>query len=84
MQNQVIQSTMDPARKFCRQLDQMLHAPKLDFSFLNERVKAAYHYFFKSLDDVLSSNLRKIGELSRVRKTKQYAEELEGLDEVLT
>jgi uncharacterized protein YpbB len=84
MQNQVIQSTMDPSRKFCRQLDQMLHAPKLDFSFLNERVKAAYHYFFKSLDDVLSSNLRKIGELSRVRKTKQYAEELEELDEVLT
>jgi uncharacterized protein YpbB len=32
----------------------------------------------------LSSNLRKIGELSRVRKTKQYAEELEELDEVLT
>jgi uncharacterized protein YpbB len=47
-------------------------------------VKAAYHYFFKPLDDVLSSNLRKIGELSRVRKTKQYAEELEELDEVLT
>ena len=84
MQNQVIQSTMDPARKFCRQLDQVLQAPKFDVLFLNERVQAAYLYFFKSLDDVLSSNLRKIGELSRVRKTKQYAEELEELDEVLT
>jgi uncharacterized protein YpbB len=84
MQNQVIQSTMDPARKFCRQLDQVLQAPKFDVHFLNERVQAAYLYFFKSLDDVLSSNLRKIGELSRVRKTKQYAEELEELDEVLT
>jgi uncharacterized protein YpbB len=84
MQNQVIQSTMDPARKFGRQLDQVLQAPKFDVHFLNERVQAAYLYFFKSLDDVLSSNLRKIGELSRVRKTKQYAEELEELDEVLT
>lgn len=84
MQNQVIQNTMDPARKFCRQLDQVLQAPKFDVLFLNERVQAAYLYFFKSLDDVLSSNLRKIGELSRVRKTKQYAEELEELDEVLT
>ena len=84
MQNQVIQNTMDPARKFCRQLEQVLQAPKFDVHFLNERVQAAYLYFFKSLDDVLSSNLRKIGELSRVRKTKQYAEELEELDEVLT
>ena len=35
------------------------------------------------MDDVLTSNLRKIAELSRVRKTKQYAEELEELDELL-
>ncbi|MFM6934957.1 MAG: ATP-dependent RecD-like DNA helicase, partial [Flavobacteriales bacterium] len=84
LQNQVIQSTMDPARKFRRQLDQLLEAPRFDVSFLNERVQAAYRYFFKSLDDVLLSNLRKIGELSRVRKTKQYAEELEELDELLT
>jgi uncharacterized protein YpbB len=84
MQNQVIQSTMDPSRKFCRQLELLLKEPKFDINFLNERVKAAYQYFFKSLDDVLTSNLRKIGELSRVRKTKQYAEELEELDEILT
>jgi uncharacterized protein YpbB len=84
MQNNVIQSTLDPARKFCRQLDQLLSSPRFDVHFLNDRVQAAYAYFFKSLDDVLTSNLRKIGELSRVRKTKQYAEELEELDEVLT
>jgi len=36
------------------------------------------------LDAVLSSNLKKIAELSRARKTKQYAEELEELDELLT
>ncbi|MFN5653448.1 MAG: helix-turn-helix domain-containing protein, partial [Flavobacteriia bacterium] len=42
------------------------------------------HYFFAQLDGVLLSNLRKIAELSRVRKTKSYAEELEALDEILT
>jgi uncharacterized protein YpbB len=33
---------------------------------------------------LLVSNLKKIAELSRVRKTKQYAEELQELDELLT
>jgi uncharacterized protein YpbB len=84
LQNQIIQSTSDPAQKFRRQLVQIAKAPNFDLAFLNERVVAAYHYFFKLLDDVLSSNLKKIAELSRARKTKQYAEELEELDELLT
>ena len=84
LQNQIIQSTADPAQKFRRQLVQIAHAPNFDLAFLNERVLAAYHYFFKLLDAVLSSNLKKIAELSRARKTKQYAEELEELDERLT
>jgi hypothetical protein len=83
-QNQVIQSTMEPARKFCRQMETLVNQEKFDPTFLNERVQAAYHYFFKLLDDVLTTNLRKIAELSRVRKTKQYAEELEDLDDLLT
>lgn len=84
LQNQIIQSTSDPAQKFRRQLVQIAQAPNFDLAFLNERVVAAYHYFFKLLDAVLSSNLKKIAELSRARKTKQYAEELEELDELLT
>jgi N-glycosylase/DNA lyase len=62
----------------------LVNQEKFDPSFLNERVQAAYQYFFKLLDDVLTTNLRKIAELSRVRKTKQYAEELEELDDLLT
>ncbi len=84
LQNQIIQSTSDPAQKFRRQLVQIAQAPNFDTAFLNERVVAAYHYFFKLFDAVLSSNLKKIAELSRARKTKQYAEELEELDELLT
>ncbi|MFM8596194.1 MAG: helix-turn-helix domain-containing protein [Flavobacteriales bacterium] len=84
LQNQIIQSTTEPAQKFRKQLDQIWLAPRFDLAFLNERMQAAYHYFFKNFDAVLLSNLRKIAELNRVRKTKQYAEELQELDELLT
>lgn len=83
LQNQMIQGTLDPARKFCRQLELQFQSGTFEMAYINERVQAAYHYFFKVLDAVLSSNLRKIAELSRMRKTKQYAEELEELDECL-
>jgi uncharacterized protein YpbB/GTPase SAR1 family protein len=84
MQGQAIQSTMEPAKRFRNQLATMFQADRLDLDFVHERVQAAYGYFFKILDGVLTSNLKKIAELSRVRKTKQYAEELEELDELLT
>ena len=83
-QNQIVQSSCEAAKKFVRQLAQVFEKDKLDHAFLQERVQAAYRYFFDSLDAVLLSNLRKIAELSRVRKTKSYAEELEELDEILT
>ena len=84
LQNQVIQSSKDPAERFIRQLTQLFAKPKIDPAFIKERVDAAYSYFFPQLDSVLLSNLRKIAELSRIRKTKSYAEELEELDELLT
>jgi len=84
LQNQVVQATKEPAEKFIRQLEGLFTKPHFDRVFLKERVDAAYHYFFAQLDGVLLSNLRKIAELSRVRKTKSYVEELEALDDILT
>lgn len=84
LQNQVVQATKEPAEKFIRQLEGLFTKPHFDRVFLKERVDAAYLYFFAQLDGVLLSNLRKIAELSRVRKTKSYAEELEALDDILT
>lgn len=84
LQTQAINSSMDPSKKFRNQLNAIFQAGKLDLNFIHERVQAAYAYFFKILDNVLTSNLKKIAELSRVRKTKQYAEELLELDELLT
>ena len=84
LQAQAIQSSVDPAKKFQNQLATIFRSGKLDLEFVNERVQAAYTYFFKTLDGVLTSNLKKMSELYRVKKTKQYAEELEELDELLT
>jgi hypothetical protein len=84
LQTQAIQSSMDPAKKFRNQLITMFGSERMNIEFVHERIQAAYVYFFKILDGVLTSNLKKVAELSRVKKTKQYAEELEELDELLT
>jgi len=83
-QTQAIQATMEPAKKFRNQLTNIFGSGQTDLEFIHERVQAAYNYFYKTLDLVLTSNLKMMGELSRVRKTKQYAEELGELDDLLT
>ena len=84
LQNQIVQASKEPAEKFIRQLAGIFAKPHFDPQFVKERVLAAYAYFYPQLDAVLLSNLRKIAELSRIRKTKSYAEELEELDDIMT
>jgi hypothetical protein len=81
---QAIQAGMEPAKKFRNQLETIFRSEKMDIDFLLERVNKAYDYFFKPMDGILTSNLKKIAELSRMKKTKQYADELLDLDELLT
>ncbi len=83
-QIKAIQSTVESSKKFRKQLISIFSTEKINTTFLQDRVTAAYDYFFKMLDDVLTSTIKKIVELSKSRKTKQYAEELEELDEMLT
>ncbi|MFN5031765.1 MAG: helix-turn-helix domain-containing protein, partial [Flavobacteriia bacterium] len=82
-QAQAVSGTVEHAKKFQTQIEK-LFARNSDLDFVRERVEAAYDYFFKILDGVLISNLMKLAELSRMRKTKQYADELRELDEHLT
>lgn len=82
-QAQAVSGTMEHAKRFQAQIEK-LFARNSDLNFVRERVEAAYDYFFKILDGVLTSNLMKLAELSRMRKTKQYADELRELDEHLT
>lgn len=84
IQAQAIQSSVEPAKKFRNQLATLFRTEKIDLEFVHQRVEAAYSYFFKILDTVLTSNLKKIAELSRIKKTKQYIDELTELDELLT
>ncbi len=74
----------DPASKFIKQLQRIFYQPDFNLAFACERVLAAYAYFYKDLDEVLGSLLRKMHEVKRLPKIKAYFEELEEVDEVHT
>ncbi len=81
-QSQAMQSTLDAAKKFQNQLAFLFQNEQEDLEYINERVQAAYHYFFKILDSVVYSTLKKISELERISKTKVFIEELTELDQL--
>ncbi|WP_343606733.1 helix-turn-helix domain-containing protein [Fluviicola sp.] len=84
-QLQTVQSTFDAARKFQNQLANLFSKDQPEWAFINERVQAAYQYFYKPLDAQVYSIMKRRYELSKIKKTKQYAEELEELEqEVVT
>tara|TARA_R110002072_G_scaffold303031_1_gene491523 strand:- start:23115 stop:25412 length:2298 start_codon:yes stop_codon:yes gene_type:complete len=79
-----LQATSEPARKFRNELTRLFNDKKIDLQYVHERVDAGFNYFFKILDAILYSNLKKMAELQQQRNTKQYNEELEDLDVLLT
>ena len=82
-QAQAIQSTMDPAKKFQNQLMVLFSKEQFDLEHIHERVQAAYNYFFKILDGLVYSTLKKISELERMSKIKVFLEEVQELDQLL-
>ena len=80
----MIQNTRDASRKFQQQLTNLINQPKLDLEFLHERVQSAYTYFYKILDGIVYSTLKKMDEICRKPKIKQLMEELEELDVLQT
>lgn len=83
-QLQSLSSTSEPSRKFKNELTRLFNIDPVDMEMVCKRVDAAYNYFFKILDDVLFSNLKKMAELQQLKNTKNYNEELEDLDLLLT
>ena len=79
-----LSGTSESSRKFRDQLTRVFNEKPVDLEHVYKRVDAAYKYFFKILDAVLYSNLKKMAELQQQRNTKQYNEELEDLDLILT
>ena len=83
-QTQILRGTSEPSRKFRNQLAKLFRKTKVDLNHIEERVVAAYDYFYKSLDGILYSNLKKMAELQQQRNTSQYNAELEELDDLTT
>jgi uncharacterized protein YpbB len=80
-QLQTVQSTFDAARKFQNQLSNLFSKEKPEWEFIYERVQAAYHYFYKPLDAQVYSIMKRRYEVAKIKKTKQYFEELEELEQ---
>lgn len=82
-QIQVIESLVEPSKGFCTQLNKIFAAEQVDKAYLKERIIAAYDFFFSKLDQTYSSLIKKILELEKQRKTKQYAEELLDIEDLM-
>lgn len=80
-QLQTVQNTFDAARKFQNQLANLFSKEKPDWTFIHERVQAAYQYFYKPLDAQVYSIMKRRYELSKIKKTKQYSDELEEIEQ---
>jgi uncharacterized protein YpbB len=80
-QMQTVQSTFDAARKFQNQLTNLFSKEKQEWEFIHDRVQAAYQYFFKPLDAQVYSIMKRRYELAKIKKTKQYSEELEEVEQ---
>ena len=78
------EALIDPSAKFMSQLDKIFRNDSVDFNFINDRIQAAYSYFFEKLDSLVYQILYKIEEVKRIKQVKQFYEELQVLEELQT
>ncbi|MSP85740.1 MAG: helicase, partial [Flavobacteriaceae bacterium] len=81
-QAESIGEVLDPSRKFLSQLDKLFTADNFDINQISERIHAAYHYFFATMDRAVYDILWKMEEVKRAKKAKAYYEELVLLEEM--
>ncbi len=75
---------LDPASKFMSQLNKLFASEIIDYTFINDRIQAAYGYFYDKLDRLEYEILYKIEEIKRVKQVKQFYDELLVLEELQT
>ena len=73
-----------PASKFMAQLNKLFATETIDYTFINDRIQAAYGYFYDKLDKLEYEILYKIEEIKRVKQVKQFYDELLVLEELQT
>jgi len=81
---ETIDSLADPAQKFVHQLNKIFNKETVDLFFVQERVVAAYDYFFKPMDKLVTDLLQKMAEIQKFKKVKEFYEELAFLDDLQT
>lgn len=79
-----IDGLMLPAQKFMAQLDKIFAAESPDMNFIAERIEAAFDYFKKPMDELVSAILWKLEEINRIKKAKAFFEEVLLLEELQT
>lgn len=73
-----------PAQKFQAQLVKLFSQEKLDLAFIQQRFLAAFDYFFATFDTLFQTLLLKIEEIKRIKKVKEFYNELIALEELQT
>ncbi|MBF4464851.1 helix-turn-helix domain-containing protein [Flavobacterium sp. LC2016-12] len=81
---ETIDALVDPSQKFIQQLNKIFSKENVDLYFVQERVVAAYDYFFKSMDRLVTDLLQKMAEIQKFKKVKEFYEELALLDDLQT
>ena len=81
-QTEIIWKILEPARKFIYQLEGLFSAENIDYQFIEERVNAAYQYFFSPMDELVHEILWKLEEVKRIKKVKAFYDELSALEEL--
>ncbi|RZJ71930.1 helix-turn-helix domain-containing protein [Flavobacterium sp.] len=79
-----IEKLLDPAAKFCLQLDRLFESENPDLQFISDRIEAAVHYFLYPMDNLVSELFLKMEEVRRIKKTKEFYSELLDLEEEQT
>jgi hypothetical protein len=77
-----ITDLQEHARKFIIQLDKLFSLTVVDYLYIEERVNAAYNYFFEKMDAVVHDILWKLEEVIRIKKVKAFHDELLVLEEL--
>ncbi len=76
-----MEALIPPSEKFVSQLNK-LFSDKVDLKFVNERILAAYNYFFPILDQLVYELLWKLEEVKRIKKVKALYDELLVLEDL--
>ncbi|WP_163409417.1 helix-turn-helix domain-containing protein [Flavobacterium ajazii] len=79
-----IEGLANHSQKFIVQLNKIFSTETVDLLFVKERVEAAYEYFFKPMDKLVTDLLHKMAEIQKFKKVKEFYEELAFLDDLQT